>query len=61
MPDEQLMSIKGVIDFLKINQTTIDAWAQRGTLPGYKLDHTWRFRPSEIEAWLAQHLQRRAR
>lgn len=52
MPDEQMMSIRDVADFLKLNQTTVYAWAQQGTLPGYKLGRTWRFRPSEIEAWL---------
>ena len=52
MPDEQLMSIRDVAEFLQLNQTTIYAWAQQGMLPGYKLGRTWRFRPSEIEAWL---------
>jgi excisionase family DNA binding protein len=54
MPDEQLMSIRDVADFLKLNQTTIYAWAQQGILPGYKLGRTWRFRPSDIEAWLEE-------
>jgi len=54
MPDEQMMSIRDVADFLKLNQTTVYAWAQQGTLPGYKLGRTWRFRPSEIEAWLEE-------
>jgi predicted DNA-binding transcriptional regulator AlpA len=35
VPDEQLMSIKDLADFLKLNQTTIYAWAQQGTLPGW--------------------------
>ena len=54
MPDEQLMSIRDVAEFLQLNQTTIYAWAQQGYLPGYKLGRTWRFRPSEIEAWLEE-------
>lgn len=54
MPDEQLLSIRDVAQFLQLNQTTIYAWAQQGTLPGYKLGRTWRFRPSEIEAWLEE-------
>lgn len=52
MRDEQLLSIRDVAEFLQLNQTTIYAWAQQGTLPGYKLGRTWRFRLSEIEAWL---------
>jgi excisionase family DNA binding protein len=54
MPDEQFMSIRDVADYLKLNQTTIYAWAQQGMLPGYKLGRTWRFRPSEIEEWLEE-------
>ena len=54
MRDEQLMSIKDVADFLQLNETTIYSWAQQGNLPGFKLGRTWRFRPSEIEAWLDQ-------
>jgi excisionase family DNA binding protein len=54
MPDEQFMSIRDVADYLQLNQTTIYAWAQQGILPGYKLGRTWRFRPSEIEAWLEE-------
>ena len=55
MRDEQLMSIRDVADFLQLNQTTVYAWAQQGILPGYKLGRNWRFRPSEIEAWLEKH------
>ena len=52
MADEQMMSIKDVADFLKLNQTTIYAWAQQGILPGYKLGRTWRFLRSDLETWL---------
>ena len=54
MPEEQLMSIRDLADYLNLNQTTIYTWAQQGMLPGYKLGRTWRFRPSDIEAWLEE-------
>jgi excisionase family DNA binding protein len=54
MRDEQLMSIREVAEFLQLNQTTVYAWAQQGILPGYKLGRTWRFRPSELDAWLEE-------
>jgi excisionase family DNA binding protein len=57
MPDEPLMSVRQVAEFLQLNQTTIYAWAQQGQLPGYKLGRNWRFRPSEIEAWLVKRRQ----
>ena len=57
MPNEQLMNVRQVAEFLQINQTTVYAWAQQGILPGYKLGRNWRFRPSEIEAWLEEQRQ----
>jgi excisionase family DNA binding protein len=57
MPDEQLMNIRQVAEFLQLNQTTVYAWAQQGVLPGFKLGRNWRFRPSEIEAWLEERRQ----
>lgn len=57
MPNEQLMNVRQVAEFLQLNQTTVYAWAQQGVLPGYKLGRNWRFRPSEIEAWLEEQRQ----
>lgn len=57
MPNEQLMNVRQVANFLQLNQTTVYAWAQQGVLPGFKLGRNWRFRPSEIEAWLEEQRQ----
>lgn len=57
MENEQLMNVRQVAKFLQLNETTIYAWAQQGTLPGYKLGRKWRFRLSEIEAWLEKQRQ----
>ena len=33
-------------------ERTIYAWVQQGKIPAFKIGATWRFRRSEIDAWL---------
>ena len=49
---EVLLNVKEVADFLRVNVTTVYAWAQRGQLPAIKLGRSWRFRRSDLETWL---------
>jgi PTS system nitrogen regulatory IIA component len=52
MTDDQLMSIKELADYLKVNVTTIYLWSQRGQIPAMKVGNLWRYRRSDIEDWL---------
>jgi PTS system nitrogen regulatory IIA component len=54
MPDDQLMSIKELAEYLKVNVTTIYLWSQRGQIPAMKVGNLWRYRRSDIEDWLNQ-------
>ncbi len=47
-----LMSIPEVARYLNMSERTIYDWAQSGKIPVFKLGSTWRFRRSEIDAWL---------
>lgn len=47
-----LMSLPEVARYLNMKERTIYDWAQTGKLPAFKLGATWRFRRSEIDAWL---------
>ena len=47
-----LMSLPEVARYLNMKERTIYDWAQTGRLPAFKLGATWRFRRSEIDAWL---------
>ena len=49
------MTLKEVADYLHLNERTIYKWAQEGTIPASKLGSTWRFRKSEIDAWVEEH------
>ncbi len=46
------MSLPDVARYLGMKERTIYDWAQSGKIPAFKLGATWRFRQSEIDAWL---------
>ena len=46
------MSLPEVARYLAMTERTIYDWAQTGRIPAFKLGTTWRFRRSEIDAWL---------
>ena len=50
-----LMSLPQVARYLAMKERTIYDWAQSGKIPAFKLGATWRFRQSEIDAWLETH------
>jgi PTS system nitrogen regulatory IIA component len=54
MPDDQLMSVKDLAEYLNINISTVYMWSQQGQIPAMKVGKMWRYRRSEIEDWLNQ-------
>jgi PTS system nitrogen regulatory IIA component len=55
MTEERLMSIKEVAEYLQVDMSTLYLWSQRGQIPAMKVGKMWRFRRSEIDAWLDEH------
>jgi excisionase family DNA binding protein len=51
-PGSELMSLPEVAGYLGMAERTIYMWAQNGKVPAFKLGASWRFRKSEIDAWL---------
>ena len=49
------MSLPEVARYLGMSERTIYMWAQDGRIPAFKLGSAWRFRLSEIDAWLMRH------
>lgn len=46
-----------VLGYLRINPRTIYRLIRRGELPAVRVGHQWRFRRSDLEAWLDAHQQ----
>jgi PTS system nitrogen regulatory IIA component len=55
MTEERLMSIKEVAEYLQVDMSTLYLWSQRGQIPAMKVGKMWRYRRSEIDAWLDEH------
>jgi nitrogen PTS system EIIA component len=46
------LKIKDVAELLDVSETTIRRWLSDGKIPGYRLNHQYRFSRSEIENWM---------
>jgi len=52
MVETDILTIQDVADYLRITQKTAYRLAANDTLPGFKVGGSWRFKKSEIEAWI---------
>lgn len=52
MPDPEFLTIREVAELLRIGEKTAYTLAQTGELPGFKAGGQWRFRRSDINAWI---------
>lgn len=52
----QILTVKEVADFIRVSERTVYDWATSGTIPCGKLGTAWRFKRSEVEKWVNQHL-----
>ncbi len=52
MDDTQLLNARQVANYLQLSVLTIYDWAQKGKLPAIKVGRNWRFRRSDLQAWL---------
>lgn len=50
--DIEIMTIKEIAEYLKITEKTAYRLAGEGRIPGFKVGGAWRFRQSEVEAWI---------
>jgi len=48
---ESLMTLTDVAQFLQVADRTVYLWAQKGSIPSFKLGNVWRFKRSDLEAW----------
>ncbi len=56
-----IMTMKEVADYLKINDKTAYKLTAEGKIPGFKVGGAWRFKKSEIDSWIAQQGKREAK
>jgi excisionase family DNA binding protein len=51
--DELILTIKDVAEYLKVAEKSIYRLAGARRIPAFKVGGTWRFRKSDIDAWIA--------
>lgn len=56
MLKDEMLTIEELASYLKLKPQTIYKWAQSGKIPGAKFGKEWRFRRSQIEAWIDSHM-----
>ncbi len=50
--DDEIMTLQDVAEYLKIAERTVYGYAQKNLIPGIKVGSAWRFRKTDILAWL---------
>ena len=51
---DEILTLKEVAQYLKLAEKTAYRLAAEGKLPGFKVGGSWRFRKSDIGAWIEQ-------
>ncbi len=49
-----LLTVREVAGYFKLNPTTVVRWCNTGYLPAAKLGKAWRIRRNDLEQWIAQ-------
>jgi len=52
MTNDDIMTVKELADYLKIAEKTAYRFAFEGKVPGFKVGSAWRFKKTEIDAWI---------
>ncbi len=52
-----ILTIREVAEYLKLNEKTTYRLAAEGKIPGFKVGGAWRFRKAEIDRWIAAQEQ----
>lgn len=47
-----ILTIREVAEYLKLNEKTTYRLVGEGKIPGFKVGGAWRFRQSEIQRWI---------
>ena len=49
-----ILTVKEIADYLKVNERTIYRLATNGELPAFRVGASWRFRLDEIDNWITE-------
>lgn len=50
-PDDRIMTVKEVAEYLRVHPTTVYRLLRQGKLPAFRIGSDWRFRQADLVAW----------
>jgi excisionase family DNA binding protein len=57
---EELLTVKDIMRILQVTEQTVQRYVLRKKIPYLKINRMLRFRPSEIDQWIASERNRKA-
>jgi excisionase family DNA binding protein len=51
---DEIMTVKQLAEYLKLNFQTVYKKVQKGEIPGSKIGRSWRFQKFVIDRWLTE-------
>lgn len=51
---EQIMTVKDVASYLKLNERTVYRMATSAKIPAFKVGTSWRFKRADLERWIEE-------
>lgn len=55
---DQILTVRDVASYLKLNERTVYRMAVSGRIPAFKVGASWRFQMTELQHWIKeQHNQ----
>jgi len=52
--NDEILTIKEVAEFLKVNERTVYRLAAAKKIPAFKVGNAWRFKKVEIDQWISE-------
>lgn len=52
MTDDRWLSVDEIAVYLGISKETVYRWLDRGSIPAHRVGKLWKFKPSEVDAWV---------
>lgn len=57
---ERWVSMNEIADYLGVTRDTVLAWTEKRGMPGVKIGRTWKFKVSEVDAWMRRENESRS-
>jgi excisionase family DNA binding protein len=53
----EILTLDEMKKYLRVHEMTLYRWVKNGIVPGFKVGGRWRFKKSEVDAWIDRNLK----